>query len=94
MRKDTFMKKLSTQDVMKLAIKAGAEVISEKGEQSGTCEAKTIFLKKTSCNCNIKLSYVKIGDRLIDVQSECCCNKYGQYVPISEDCLINKLPNK
>lgn len=84
--------KLTTQEVIKMAIKAGAEVTSEKGEQSGTCEAKTVFLKKGSCN--IKVSYMKLGDKIIDVQSACCCNKYGMYEPLIEDCLKNGLSNK
>lgn len=85
---------LTTQEVIKLAIDAGAEISSEKGEQSGTCEAKTVFLKKDSCNCNIKVSYMKLGEKIIDVQSQCCCNKYGQWEPIIKECLVNDLSNK
>ena len=49
---------------------------------------KILAIKNGSCN--IKVSYMKLGERIIDIQSTCCCNNYGLYNPLACSCFLKK----
>lgn len=83
---------ITTEEVINLAVQAGATVLSDKQETSGTCQARNVYLQKPlndGKSCQIKASYMKLGEKLITVQCTCCCNESGTWNPISQKCLDN-----
>ena len=81
------MQNLTGEQIINELITIGATITSEKIEESGTCLARRVFLKKNKCK--FKVDYIKIGNHEILVQNSCSCITCDKSINYPANC--NKL---
>ena len=80
----------NAKELINLAVIAGMEILTERGNISGGIEARTIIFTDSK-NCTIKIGYIQLGDRIIDVVKTCGCGKSKRWVNINRDCFKTKI---